>query len=171
MGGVLNACKSTIGKSKTTPETINETHLTDNDKDYQVKRDFKDEFLKNTEDLIQEIHKNSKWQHHEVRYLLSQFRKLAQQKDATNLTEQQFIQFLPVLLKSFITTKDNKNDMNDDNNNDGHLKNFENNKLYKKWLKNFIKLFSTSDDQISFQSFANTLSTACRGENSEKAEC
>eukprot|EP01084_Bolivina_argentea_P013555 25449_1 len=157
MGGILNACKTTI-TTKSTPKTINEDHLETDDKAYQHQRKFEDEFLKNTEDLIQEITTNSNWQHHETRYLLSQFRRLGEAKDTTNLTIPQFIQFLPVLLETFIHTKDIQQDQ------------FQSNKSYAKWLKHFIKLFSNGDDQISFQSFANMLSTACRGDSIERAQ-
>ena len=158
MGTAGSFCKSKLGSAKSTPETINETHLDKNESAYTARRNLAEEFLKNSEALIQEITTNSKWQHHETRYLLSQFRKLGKSKDATNLTQQQFIEFLPILLKSIFISSS--------------YKEFEQNKLYSKWSKHFIKLFSTeNNDQITFQSFANTLSTACRGDNNEKAEC
>eukprot|EP01084_Bolivina_argentea_P108997 194822_1 len=151
MGGVLNAAKTQINKK---PKTINETHLENDDRLYQYQRKFEDAFLMNTEDLIQEITTNSRWQHYETRYLLCQFRKSAKRKDATKLSAQQFTECLPILLKSFITIKEKSQ--------------FKQNKLYEKWIKNFIKIFSIND-QITFQSFANTLSTACRGEPNERA--
>eukprot|EP00484_Ammonia_sp_Unknown_P030159 CAMPEP_0197028598 /NCGR_PEP_ID=MMETSP1384-20130603/8245_1 /TAXON_ID=29189 /ORGANISM="Ammonia sp." /LENGTH=1787 /DNA_ID=CAMNT_0042457619 /DNA_START=164 /DNA_END=5527 /DNA_ORIENTATION=+ len=153
MGAIVDKCKSVATKSRSTPQTINETHLEKSDKDYHVTRKFEDEFLKNTEDLIQEITAHSKWQHYETRYLLSQFRKLADSKQSTNLSAQQFINFLPTLLRSFHQTQFQ-----------------ESHKLYKKWQKNFLKLFSSANDQITFQSFALTLNAACRGEKTERAQ-
>ena len=170
MGGALSSCKSALSKTKPTPKTINETHLEKDENVYKVDRNLENEFLKNTEDLIQEITTNSKWAHYETRYLLSQFRKLQSKqnkKDATNLEKEQFIQYLPTLLASLINNTTTTN--NDNNNNDNNkTKKFEEN---TKNVKHLIKLFSTTNDEITFQSFANILSKACRGEPTQKAEC
>ena len=161
MGTVLNACKSSISnKVKSTPQTINESHLTEDDGAYRHQRKFENEFLKNTEDLIQEISTNSQWQHHETRYLLSQFRKLAQHKEATQISTSQFQELVPALLRSLLHGP--------------HAATwtaFQSHKLHSKWLRHFIALFSTPGGVITFQSFANSLSTACRGDKYEKAQC
>eukprot|EP00485_Elphidium_margaritaceum_P003456 CAMPEP_0202694858 /NCGR_PEP_ID=MMETSP1385-20130828/8600_1 /ASSEMBLY_ACC=CAM_ASM_000861 /TAXON_ID=933848 /ORGANISM="Elphidium margaritaceum" /LENGTH=1807 /DNA_ID=CAMNT_0049350777 /DNA_START=152 /DNA_END=5575 /DNA_ORIENTATION=- len=142
-----------MGK-RTVQDRIGETHLEQHAAAYVVERRLDDKFLKNTEDLIQEISTHSKWQHYETRYLLSQFRKIAGEKEATALSEAQFLDFVPTLVRSLSVSR------------------LETHRGYKKWLKHLTKLFAnhSGNDQITFQSFANRLSIACRGEHVEKAE-
>merc|ERR1712129_510643 len=75
--------------------------------------------------------------------------------DAISLSTEQFIEFIPQLLSSVIVNKSS----------------FDANKSYNKFIKRLITIFSTSSSElITFQSFANTLSRACRGENEQKSE-
>jgi len=162
MGTVLNACKSSLSNQvrNRTPQTINETHLAEDDAAYKHQREFEDEFLKNTEDLIQEITTNSQWQHHETRYLLSQFRKLTADKEATRLSSSEFTKLVPTLVASLLALRAASWPL------------LESHRLYTKWLRHFVSLFSAPNDSqhVTFQSFANTLSTACRGDAHEQAQ-
>jgi len=116
------------------------------------------DFLQNTEDLIQEVASHSRWEFFEVRHLFAKFRSLNDTKqNSSSLTRQQFEKFLPCLFQSLFI----------------NFEQFSKSEYYNRWyphLLNTLQYHDDKDNGIKFDEFVKYLENGCRSEPLEKAK-